>query len=210
MGTLASLTFFRMMAADTRSVRGSRASARSTAFNRLDVWAASVTLYEMLTRELPFGSRVNDPDDSVVQRLVAGDTDTQTRFSLTYHSKFANLFRECFETDPARRSVVTADGLRRALSDLDIRAEWIQMARSGYIAIWEGYEVSAGRKTGTTYEASVRELSRLRQFGAEVKRAMSGGALRRWPAVTAYRGTRAQAVHRMILWMRNITTTGSP
>jgi hypothetical protein len=82
--------------------------------------------------------------------------------------------------------------------------------KDGYLVYWEGFQVESGRKTGIKYSASVRERPRLRAWEAEVRRAQPGGDLRAWPNVGPVKGTKAEALHRMVLWMRKITATGRP
>jgi hypothetical protein len=174
-----------------------------------DVWAASVTLYELLTGELPFGSRADLPDDDVVARVMGCEYRHPDQVRPYLPLRVRNLFRSCFDPELAQRPR-SADALRDAVAELDVRAEWILWARDEYAAYWEGHEVAAGERTGVRYAATVRERPRLRAWEAEVKRAAAGGELRRWRGVPVFQGTQPEALHRMALWMRNITGSGSP
>jgi serine/threonine protein kinase len=175
-----------------------------------DVWATAVTLYQLLTGELPFGSRDTDDEDTVAGRITEAKYRHPDEFRPYLPLRVRNFFRACFNPDPACRPVCTADGMRRALPDLEIHAEWIQWKKTGYLSFWEGFEVGGGRRTGVRYTASIRERPRLARWEAEAKRAQPGGDPRRWPGIGVYQGTRKEAVHRMVLWMRNITTNGRP
>jgi eukaryotic-like serine/threonine-protein kinase len=175
-----------------------------------DVWAAAVTVYEMLTGELPFGSRAVESEGEIAARITRAQYGHPDQLRPYLPLRVRSLFRQCFVADPNVRSITTADGMRLAVADLDVRAEWIQWAREGYLYYWEGFQVAGGRRTGVRYSATVSERPRLNCCEAEVKRAQPGGDLRRWPGVAAYRGTRAEAIHRMVLWMRTITATGHP
>jgi hypothetical protein len=121
-----------------------------------------------------------------------------------------NFFRRCLEPDPIKREVRSADGMRALVPALDVRAEWMLWKKPGFLVFWEGFEVKNGRKTGVTYSASVRERPRIGKWEAQVKRAQPGGDLRAWPNVPPGQGSKAQALNRMVLWMRKITSTGTP
>ena len=175
-----------------------------------DVCAAAVTLYELLTGEVPFGSRASDANETIAARIVAGEYRHPDAVRPYLPLRVRNFFRACFTPDPAQRALRTADAMRGAVADLDIRAEWIQWARPGFLTFWEGFEVAAGGRTGVRYTASVRERSRLRRWEAEVKRAQRDGEPRRWSGIAPYQGTRLQAINRMVLWMRKITSGGAP
>jgi serine/threonine-protein kinase len=175
-----------------------------------DVWAAGVMLYELFCGQLPFGSRADDPEQLVADRIAAGDFKPPDHIRPYLPLRVRHFFEKCFEVDPAKRLFSTVDAVRLALPELGIRAEWVSWAKPGYEAYWEGYEVQAGNRTGVTYAATVRERRGLRKWEAEIKRAQAGGNLRRWKGVKAFRGSRAEAMHRMALWMRNVTSTGSP
>lgn len=175
-----------------------------------DVWATAVSLYEMLTGELPFGSRASDSESAIAQRITEADYRHPDEVRPYLPLRVRNFFRSCFDPDAREREVNAADAMRLVLPDLAIRVDWILWRKSGYVAFWEGFEVVSGRRTGTRYEATVRERPRLGCWEAEVKRSLSGGGMRRWPGVDALQGTEKQALYRMILWMRNVTTNGRP
>jgi eukaryotic-like serine/threonine-protein kinase len=175
-----------------------------------DVWATAVTLYELLTDALPFGSRAEQPESAIADAISSGRYRHPDEIRPYLPLQVRNFFRGCFEPDPADRTFRTPDAMRRALPELGIRAEWIQWSKDDYVTYWQGFEVAEGRRTGTEYSASVRERPRLELFEAEVKRASPGGDLRRWPNVAPYQGKKKETIHRMVLWMRNITRTGHP
>jgi serine/threonine protein kinase len=175
-----------------------------------DAWATGVTVYELLTGELPFGSRADDAEHVITARIARAQYPHPDSIRPYLPLRVRNFFRSCFDPDPQTRRITTADGMRRALSDLEIRAEWIQWARPEFLTYWEGFQVAGGERTGVRYSATVRERPRLGQWEAEVKRAQPGGQLRRWPGVPPYLGTQAQAIHRLVLWMRRITSSGHP
>jgi serine/threonine protein kinase len=175
-----------------------------------DVWATAVTLYELMTSELPFGSRANDREDVIVDQIARASYRHPDEIRPYLSLRVRNFFRACFDPDPSRRPVHSADGMRRALPDLEIHAEWIQWSKPGYVSYWEGFQVAAGRRTGLRYTAAVRERPRLARWEAEVKRAQPNGELRRWPGVVPFQGTQKEALYRMVLWMRNITGSGKP
>jgi serine/threonine protein kinase len=175
-----------------------------------DVWATAVTLYELLTGELPFGSRADHPEGVIADRIRASRYRHPDEICPYLPLRVRNFFRACFEADPHERTFRSADAMRRALPDLGVHAEWIQWSRPGYLTYWQGFEVVGGRRTGVEYAASVRERPRLGKWEAEVKRAPPGGGLRRWPGVPPSQGTEREAIHRMVLWMRNITSSGRP
>lgn len=175
-----------------------------------DVWAAAVMLYELICRRLPFGSRTDDPDDTVAARIATVQFMPPDHIEPYLPLRVRHFFEKCFRADPGEREFRTADALRLALPELDIRAEWVQWSRPEFEAFWEGHEVRAGERTGVTYSATARERPRLGKWEAEVKRAQPGGKLRRWPGVKSLQGTRPEAMHRMALWMKNITGAGSP
>jgi serine/threonine protein kinase len=175
-----------------------------------DVWAASVTLYELLTGELPFGSRATDSEQVIADRITQAVYRHPDEIRPYLPLRVRNFFKACFEPDPTQRATPSADGMRRALPELEIHAEWIQWSKPGYASYWEGFQVEGGRRTGVRYAATVRERPRLGNWDAEVKRAQPTGELRRWPGVAARPGTKKEAFHRMTLWMRNITSSGKP
>jgi serine/threonine protein kinase len=175
-----------------------------------DVWAAAVTLYELLTGDLPFGSRANEAEEDIADRITRGEYRHPDEIRPYLPQRVRNFFRSCFDPDLATRRVASPDGMRRALPALEIHAEWIQWSKQGYATYWEGFEVENGRRTGVHYSASVRERPRLGRWEAEVKRETPNGGLRRWHGVQPYLGTKLQAIHRMVLWMRNITGNGRP
>lgn len=175
-----------------------------------DVWAAAVSLYEMLTGELPFGSRASDSESIIARRIAEGNYRHPDELRPYLPLRVRNFFRTCFTPDAGEREINAADAMRLVLPDLAIRVDWIQWRNEEYLAFWEGFEVVSGRRTGVRYEATVRERPRLGRWEADVKRSLSGGGMRRWPGVTAVPGTERQALYRMILWMRNITTNGHP
>jgi serine/threonine protein kinase len=175
-----------------------------------DVWATAVTLYELLTGELPFGSRASAPDESIAERIATASYKHPDEVRPYLPLRVRNFFRDCFGTDPSRRAATSAGGMRRLLPELEIQAEWVQWRRSGFLAFWEGFQVEGGRKTGVRYAATIRERPRLNAWEAEVKRANPDGELRRWPGIAVFQGTKKQALYRLVLWMRNITSTGHP
>ena len=175
-----------------------------------DVWATAVTLYELLTGELPFGSRASDSEAAIAERIVTASYKHPDLIRPYLPLRVRNFFRECFEADAASRAVTSADGMRRLLPDLEIHAEWLQWNKPGFASFWEGFQVEGGRKTGVRYTASVCERPRLKLWEAQVKRASPDGGFRRWPAVAPFQGTQKEAVRRMVLWMRNITSAGHP
>jgi serine/threonine protein kinase len=175
-----------------------------------DVWAAAVMLYELLCRQLPFGSRADEPADAIAARIVAANFKPPDHIQPYLPLRVRHLFEKVFVPDVASRDCRTADALRLALPELDIRAEWLRWAKEGYLAYWEGYEVAAGERTGVRYLATVRERPRLGKWQAEVKRAQPGRTARRWSGIAPFQGTKKEAQYRIALWMRNITTGGAP
>jgi serine/threonine protein kinase len=175
-----------------------------------DVWATAVTLYELLTGELPFGSRASNPDHVIADRIAQAAYRHPDAIRPYLPLRVRNFFRACFQPDPAKRSADSADGMRRVLPELEIHAEWIQWRKPDYVSYWEGVQVAGGRRTGVRYAATTRERPRLQCWEAEVKRAAPNGGLRRWPGVAAFQGTKKEALYRMVLWMRNITSAGKP
>lgn len=175
-----------------------------------DVWATAVSLYEMLTGELPFGSRESESEATIAQRIADGDYPPPDAHRPYLPLRVRNFFAQCFNPNQGARELTTADAMRLTLPSLSIRVDWIQWKKEGYVSFWEGFEVVSGRRTGVRYQATVRDRPRLGHFEAEVKRSLGGGSMRLWPGVPASPGTKKQALHRMILWMRNITTNGRP
>jgi serine/threonine-protein kinase len=175
-----------------------------------EVWAASVMLYELLCGQLPFGSRADESEATIVTRIVNTEFKAPDHIQPYLPLRVRHFFEKCFEAVPQHRQFQSADALRLALPDLDIRAEWIAWSKPNFISYWEGYEVKAGQRTGVTYSATVRERPGLGKWEAEIKRAQPGGALRRWKGVKPFRGSKNEAMHRMALWMRNVTGSGTP
>jgi serine/threonine protein kinase len=175
-----------------------------------DVWATAVTLFELLTGELPFGSRADMPEQEIAAKVMAAEYRHPDEIRPYLPMRVRNFFRSCFVADLPQRPIQTADGMRESLSDVEVRAEWVLWRKAGYAAYWEGYEVASGRRTGVRYAATVRQRPRLACWEAEMKRAPPEGELRRWKGLAPYRGTRLQTMHRIALWMRNVTGTGKP
>lgn len=175
-----------------------------------DVWATAVTLYELLTGDLPFGSRASDSDDVVAVRVASASYQHPDLLRPYLPLRVRNFFQACFEPDLTQRSVSSADGMRRLLPELDIHAEWIRWSKPEFASYWEGFQVRSGRRTGVRYTATVRERPRLRKWEADVRRAQPDGDLRRWSGVGSFQGTKKEALYRMVLWMRNITSLGHP
>jgi hypothetical protein len=182
-------------------------AARSAA---TDVWAAAVMLYELLCGQLPFGSRADDREDVIAERIAKADFTPPDHLQPYLPLRVRHFFENIFVPDPLSRAFRTADGIRLALPELDIRAEWIRWAKEGYVSYWEGYEVAAAERTGVTYLATVRERPRLGKWEAEVKRAQPGSTARRWNHVAPFQGSEKEAQYRIALWMRNITASGAP
>lgn len=117
-----------------------------------DVWATAVTLYELLTGDLPFGSRASDSDDVVADRILTATYRHPDQLRPYLPLRVRGFFRACFEPDPTERTVTSADGMRRLLSELEIHAEWIQWLKPEFLSFWEGYQVRSGRRTGVRYD----------------------------------------------------------
>jgi serine/threonine protein kinase len=175
-----------------------------------DLWAVGVTLYQLLCGELPFGSRSNASEDAVIERIGAGHFSPPDAICPYLPIRFRRFFEACFKVDPNERGHSSAAALRLGLSDLTIRAEWLRCERDGVDVLFEGHELTDDmRRTGLTYEATIRERPRKGDFEAVITRRPRGGRPRRMTGVEPFHGSRAQAKQKLKIWMRSLTDKGS-
>jgi serine/threonine-protein kinase len=177
-----------------------------------DTWATAVTLYELIVRRMPFGSRPEESEEAIARRVGSGDYRHPDELLPFLPLSFRELFKGCFAPDPLARGYTTAASLRNAIADLVVRVEWDRIGRADSVVCFEGFEVTSdGQFTGVQYEAAVRRLGRGDRHAAVLKRrTTAGGSLRRLPGLPDHVGSAAQAGQQLSVWMRRLTMGASP
>ena len=145
-----------------------------------DLWAVAVSFYELLCSELPFGQRP-DVDDAELAERIGSCAYTHADDRLPFLPlRFRTFFRDAFISVPAQRAYTTAAEMRGALAELSVCVEWVKMRKHDCVVCFEGHAVARdGRRTGTTYEATIVERKRKGDFVPVVKRAPAGQPFRK-------------------------------
>jgi serine/threonine protein kinase len=174
-----------------------------------DLWAVAVSFYELLCGELPFGARP-DVDEQTLALSIAAGSYVDPDEGLPYLPlRFRSFFRGSLVADPAQRASSTAAEMRNELRELSVCVEWVRVRREGCVVCFEGHALSRdARRAGITYEATVVERPRKRDFVPEVKKALPEQPLRRLTGLPRFAGSRRQAGQQLSVWMRHLTECG--
>jgi serine/threonine protein kinase len=174
-----------------------------------DLWAVTVSLYELLCGELPFGQRPELSDEELAARIATCDFINPDDRLPYLPLRFRTFFRSVFIPDPAQRGYSTAAEMRGALGDLSVCVEWVKVRKEDRVVCYEGHALAGdSRRMGTTYEASVVERKRKKDFVPEVKKAPPGQAMRRLTGLPRTAVSRAKAAQQLSVWMRRLTESG--
>jgi serine/threonine protein kinase len=176
-----------------------------------DVWAA-VLLYELLTKDMPFGSRDELLDQDVAARITAAQYPDPLQRRPYLPRRFRSFFRAAFGPEVGLRSLRTAAEMKRALAEIPVRCEWVRFREPGTIEVWEGHEVGLdGVQTGVRYRAWLEARPRLGRVEPKLTRSNPGSSRgQRPPRLPQYSGSEAQARQRLYTWMRNLTSGLDP
>ncbi|MDO8210259.1 serine/threonine-protein kinase [Conexibacter sp. CPCC 206217] len=167
-----------------------------------DVWAASVTLFELMCGELPFGSTLDSSEAEVAERISSGQAQKVADLRPFLPRRLQSYFRSAFKVDPAQREITSAIVAHNAISEVAALADWVRIGGSGAIERWEGVERDRdGNPTGVQLAAELVFRPNLRRYEAHIYRQRPGGQLRRIPGARGCQGP-SEATVRQLMYAR--------